>query len=233
MGKFGLISDVHGNIHALNAVMKELKEEKIDEWICLGDIVGYGPYPSECISVIREHTMTCILGNHDAGVAGLLSLNHFREPNRTLIEQTRTLISEEDMQWLKQLPLIYETEEFIAAHASPIEPEKWKYMDSAFTVRSILGTIKQPLCFIGHTHKPVLVSDSFGVRNFQKGSKFLINPGSVGQSRDGDSRASCTVVDTDNWEYKNIRVAYDMEPVLTGLMKLGFSRKEADHLMKV
>ncbi len=138
MPKIALISDVHANVHALKEVIKVLDKENPDYWLCLGDIVGYGPNPSECIRIIREMNMICVLGNHDAGVAGLISLNHFRNPNQKLIQLTKELLSDEELLWLKSLPLTVSRDGWTAAHASPIEPEKWKYVDSAFTVRSIL-----------------------------------------------------------------------------------------------
>tara|TARA_R110000868_G_scaffold383578_12_gene650770 strand:- start:20134 stop:20835 length:702 start_codon:yes stop_codon:yes gene_type:complete len=233
MPKIALISDVHGNLQALHSVMEKLEKEKPDFWLCLGDIVGYGPYAKDCISLIREKKMVCVQGNHDGGVTGTVSLNHFRNPNRKLIEITKELLSKDEIDWLKSIPFIEEGNGWVAAHASPINPEKWRYIDSAYVVRDILQKIEQPLCFIGHTHKPVIVSDSFIVKEFKKGHKYLINPGSVGQSRDGDYRASASIVDTDNWVYKNYRVEYETEPMLTGLMKLGFSRSEANHLLKL
>jgi putative phosphoesterase len=233
MPRIALISDPHGNYPALEAVIKVLESESPDLWICMGDLVGYGPDPSRCIDLIREKQMLCVKGNHDAGVTGELSVKHFRNPNRTLIEKTKKIISEDQMQWLRSLPLIIEEDNWIAAHASPIEPKSWKYVESAFTARDILKKIEKPLCFIGHTHKPALISESFGVKTFKEGNKFMINPGSVGQPRDGDYRASCALVDTDEWNYENFRVEFDLEPVLTGLMKLGFSRREASYMMKV
>lgn len=232
MPRIALISDPHANLEALKAVLKVLEPEKPDFWLCMGDLVGYGPYPGECIDLIREREMLCVKGNHDAGVTGELSVKHFRDPNRTLIQKTRNLISEDQMSWLRSLPLIIEQDNWIAAHASPVDPEQWNYVESAFTARDILNKSKKPLCFIGHTHKPALVSDSFGVNTFRSGYKYLINPGSVGQSRDGDYRASCALIDTDEWIYKNFRVEFDLEPALSGLMKLGFSRRDASYMMK-
>ncbi len=233
MPRIALISDPHANLPALRAVVKTLEKEKPDIWLCLGDLVGYGPYPSECIDLIRHKGMLCIKGNHDAGVINELTLKHFRDPNRTLIAKTRELITDEQFSWLRELPLTIEKDNWIAAHASPMEPSSWKYVESAFTAREILKFIKVPLCFVGHTHKPAIVSDSFGAVKFRKGTKFLINPGSVGQSRDGDYRASCALIDTDEWTYSNFRVDFDLEEVLTGLMKLGFSRSDAYHMMKL
>ncbi len=233
MAKIAVISDIHGNLPALSKVLEVLDAESPDQWICLGDLVGYGPNPAECIQIIMERDIPTVKGNHDAGVVGDLSLNHFRLPNRKLIEITRSLISIDQMSWLKSLPLTLVKDEWIAAHSTPINPEKWVYVESAFQARDIIDKNNTHLCFIGHTHKPAMVSEKFGVSKYQRDGKFLINPGSVGQSRDGDYRASCCIVDTASEVYKNIRVEYDIENNLTGLMKLGFTRSEARRLMRV
>lgn len=233
MAKIALLSDIHGNLTALEAVIEQLKPEQPDIWLCLGDIVGYGGQPAACIELIRELGMVCVKGNHDAGVTGELSIKHFRNPNRRLIELTRDkLLSKDQIEWLKKLPLIREGGDWVAAHASPVEPEKWKYLESAFTARAVLEQQEQRLCFIGHTHKSVLVSTKFGIREYDPSNKFLINPGSVGQPRDGDYRASCMMVDIDSDYLKPIRVKYEKEPELTALQQLGFSRNEAQHLLR-
>ncbi|MEQ9265256.1 MAG: metallophosphoesterase family protein [Balneolaceae bacterium] len=232
MSKIAIISDIHGNLAALEAVLEKLEKENPDIWLCLGDIVGYGPYPKECIDLVRKKDCICVLGNHDAGVAGLLSIKHFRNPNQRLIELTKTLIDDDQMEWLKSLPMKIDTEIWTAVHASPIEPHKWKYLDSAFTVRKVLETIEQKICFVGHTHRPSIVSNRIGINTFRSGLKYIINPGSVGQSRDDDYRASCSIVDVHNWKYENFRIEYDNETTRTALMKLGFSRDESLRLLK-
>ncbi|WP_417372121.1 metallophosphoesterase family protein [Gelidibacter japonicus] len=233
MAKIALISDIHGNLPALEAVLEKLGQYKPDEWICLGDVVGYGPHPKECINMIRERNIPCLLGNHDAGVSGLVSVNHFRDPNRRLIKITQNLLSEGEMDWLKNLPYkISHNSSWVAAHSSPIEPEKWNYVDSAFKARDILDNIEQDICFIGHTHIPSLVSEKIGTFNFIKGLKYLINPGSVGQSRDSDYRASCCIVDIEKWKVDFYRVEYNSDKVISELVKLGFTRSESHHLMR-
>ena len=232
MSKIAIVSDIHANLPALEAVIKELENHGPDSWLCLGDTVGYGPHPDECIQLVRSLNMNTVMGNHDAGVVKQLTERHFRNPNRTLIKKTRDLLSPENYAWLSNLPYTLETDNWIAAHASPIHPENWMYLESAFTIRNILKEMKQHICFVGHTHKPGVVSDSIGVNQLKKGHKFLINPGSVGQSRDGDFRASCGILDINSLTYQNFRVPFNLDKVLTDLERLGFSRKEAEHLMR-
>lgn len=233
MAKIALLSDIHGNLSALKNVIEVLKERKPDIWICLGDIIGYGPFPSECIDLVIEMDMICVKGNHDAGVTGEVSLKHFRNPNRKLIEDTKMELSKEQIDWLRKLPYEVEGENWMAVHASPEKPEKWEYVESAFRARNLLGKLNFDLCFLGHTHKPALVSNQLGVNKYVAGYKYIVNPGSVGQSRDGDYRASCCFIDTENFLYKNIRVEFDQEENLSALMKRGFTRKEAHHLLRI
>lgn len=234
MPKIAIISDIHGNVPALNAVLNFLDNEAPDIWICLGDIVGYGPFPSECIDIIRERNIITVMGNHDAGVAGLLTHKHFRDPNRKLIKKTTAALNKDQINWLRELPMTIKNDEldFFAVHAHPYNAEKWEYIDSAIKAREILSRLEQSLCFVGHTHVPALVSDSIGINSYRKGHKFLINPGSVGQSRDGDFRASCCLLDTDLATCKIKRLEYNTERVLTELTNLGFTRSEAHRLLR-
>lgn len=232
MALIAVISDVHGNLPALEAVLKKINEYKPDIYLCLGDVVGYGPYPSECVDLIKNRGMSTVLGNHDAGVCGKLSLKHFKSPNRRLIEMTSEILNTKQMQWLRSLPLVLENQEWLAVHAEPINPEKWMYVDSAIKARKILAKVEQQLCFVGHTHMPGTVSDKIGITTFNQKYKYLINPGSVGQSRDADFRASYCMVNTDKWSVVFDRVAYDTERVLTKLSKLGFTRSESHRLLR-
>lgn len=234
MPKIALISDIHANLPALETVLDFLDRKNPDMWICLGDLVGYGAFPSECIDIIRERKIPIVKGNHDAGVTGEINHEHFRDPNRTLIKKTQEILSEDQIDWLKTAPLMLKDVQnsWIAAHASPIEPEKWRYLESAFTVRDILSKTDSTFCFVGHTHLPALVSDQIGIQKIEPNHKYLINPGSVGQSRDSDYRASCGLLDTDESTYQNFRLDYDIEFEFNALLNLGFSDKEARRLLR-
>ncbi len=234
MPKIALISDIHANLQALEMVLNHLDEQQPDYWVCLGDIVGYGGQPAECVSLLMERDFYRVKGNHDAGVTGELSLKHFREPNRSLIAKTKELLNPKQIEWLKNAPLKIENSEdkWVAAHASPMEPDKWTYLESAFTVRAILSEQKATFCFVGHTHQPSLVSDRIGLHKIIKDHKYLINPGSVGQSRDKDYRASCGLLDTDQMNYHNYRLDYDISLTVRELKSMNYNREDIYRLMR-
>lgn len=218
-----VISDLHGNLQATDAVINEIESIKPDRVVCLGDFVGYGPQPAEVINLIREKDYDCLLGNHDAAVAGLLSMKIFLEPNNSLLLKSRTLIGEDNLEWLKGLPLVIEDDNWIAAHASPVMPEKWAYLDNSIKCKDVLNRIPHTFCFVGHTHRPGVVANQFGVFGVKEGYRYLINPGSVGQPRDLDKRASFCTINLKTFEYKNHRVSFDVEEALEQYHKIGFS----------
>ncbi|MBO6792768.1 MAG: metallophosphoesterase family protein [Balneolaceae bacterium] len=234
MPRYAVISDIHANLNALEAVITELNKYKPDKWINLGDVVGYGPSSAECIDVLMDLDFESVLGNHDAGVIGKVKLNHFRNPNRRLIELTQSILQERHLNWLRNLPLTLElSDKILCTHASPVKPDSWIYLDSAFTVRNILSNLDYDICLFGHTHLPSMISEKLGVREFKKGIKYMINPGSVGQSRDQDYRASCCILDTDQWKCDFYRVDYEIDPVSSKLQKMGFSKTEVNRLLRI
>jgi len=235
LARLVLISDIHANLPAFEAILIELESINYDEIICLGDVVGYGPHPSECINIIQSMGIKCVKGNHDAGVTGELTERHFRNPNRKLIQITKNLLSANDIDWLKNLPLTIESKDdsYMAVHASPIQPKNWEYLESAIRIRSILKDFNYRFCFVGHTHIQAFVSNQFGGKVICNDGKYLINPGSIGQSRDRDYRASYCVLDTVQNEYNFHRVDYNLENVVNDLEMMGFNRKDAEHLMRI
>ena len=233
MPRIALISDIHGNLSALQRSIEVLKNESPDFWVCLGDLVGYGPFFNECIEIVRKLNAITVKGNHDSGVTGELTIKHFRNPNRKLIEITAKQIETDHLEWLRKLPLTYSENDWMAVHATPLKPDRWDYIESAFLARNLLSKIETRLCFIGHTHKPAIISDKLGVQKYNDENKFIINPGSIGQSRDGDYRASCAILDTENVQLNFFRIEYSIEENLSALMKKGFSRTDAHYLLRV
>jgi predicted phosphodiesterase len=252
-----LISDIHGNLPAFQAVLERIDQEGVDAILCLGDTVGYGPNPSECIDLMIERGIPSVLGNHDACVIGKLTDNFFSEPNRGLLRWTREHLRPDQMAWLEGLPMtighrtldnddsppmrlavegsgeVALNPRFIAAHASPINPEQWEWLDSAITCREVLAQVDYDFVFVGHTHVPALVPDQLGVFGLERGYKFLINPGSIGQGRDHDRRASFGILDFGNFTYRNIRVHYDTAILKAQFDKLEYTKEEIRRLINV
>lgn len=242
--KLALISDIHANLPALEAVLKHLDAQSPDAIFCLGDLVGYGPQPNEVIDLIRARNIPCVEGNHDAGVTGRMPVDHFREPNRSVISWTRSNITPENMAFLKALELTKESDypasgverqsyRALFVHSSPIEPQKWSYLNSAVKCRAVLEQVPHDLVFVGHTHIPGIVADELGVMGMEAGYRYVINPGAVGQTRDEDTRAAYAVVDMAAFTCTFHRVAYAIEETLEAYHGMGVDRATAKRLLHV
>ncbi len=226
-----LISDLHGNEAATRSVLRKIDEIKPDRVLVLGDLVGYGPRPVETIAMIMDRGYDCILGNHDGAITGDTPLSLFREPNRNLLEKTKELLPQDQKDWLGNMPVSIAEDNWLAVHASPINPLRWEYLDSAIKCMQALETIEQEFCFVGHTHRPGVVSNQFGILNVQPGYRYVVNPGSVGQPRDGDERASFCTIDTEKYSYKNYRISYTITETLDAFQSLKIDRKTGKRLM--
>jgi putative phosphoesterase len=235
--KLALISDIHANLSALEAVLKHLDAQSPDAIFCLGDLVGYGPQPNEVIDLIRARNIPCVEGNHDAGVTGRMPIDHFREPNRSVIAWTRANITPENMAFLKSLELMQSAEyggrSALFVHSSPVEPHKWSYLNSAVKCRAVLEQVPHDLVFVGHTHIPGIVADELGVMGMEAGYRYVINPGAVGQTRDEDTRAAYAVVDLDAFTCTFHRVSYAIEETLEAYHGMGVDRATAKRLLHV
>jgi predicted phosphodiesterase len=217
-----VISDIHANITALEAVLKEA--DGVDATWCLGDIVGYGPDPNACINRIRGlPNLTCLLGNHDAAALGKIDVDAFNAEARLSVQWMQSELSAECMAFLKDLPEKLVIENVTLAHGSPRNPV-WEYILDLRVAQINFSFFETSYCFVGHTHLPVIyrmMSDFTAVRMLVPAPgetialkpRGLLNPGSVGQPRDRDARAAYAIFDTQaaTWEYH--RVGYDVASV--------------------
>jgi len=221
--RLGIFSDVHANIEALSAVMEALRHENIDEYYCLGDVVGYGASPNECADIIRKVAKVTILGNHDAAVAGRMDYSYYYEAARHALDTHANQLTPENMAWLKSLPYKHELNKvgLHLCHGSPVRLEEFEYIFAPEQARECLGMWDElgDLTLIGHSHlckvfalRPGEVEELPSRRfTLRKGWKYIVSVGSVGQPRDYDNRASYTVFDTDKREFEFKRVEYDIE----------------------
>ena len=225
-----LVSDVHANLAALDAVIQDAGS--FDRVWCLGDVVGYGPEPNECITRLREFDLVCLAGNHDLAVVGKTALWDFTSTAREVIFWTRHWLTTDNHEWLSSLPTapLVVGHGITLVHASPRDP-LWEYMVERQIARDNLAFVETPICFNGHSHMPIMYRKPWdGLKILEEplrvnGSirlttydQVFINPGSVGQPRDEDPRASYGLVDLEAMTFTLRRVPYDFSITQT-LMK--------------
>ncbi|CAB3287599.1 Metallophosphoesterase [Methanocaldococcus lauensis] len=223
-----IISDIHSNLEALTAVLDDIKNRKIKKIVCLGDIVGYGANPNECIEIIRKLKCKCVAGNHDYYVLGKESLDALNTYGVIAILWTKNIITEENLSFLDSLPLVIEdkikNKKVVFSHANPKYPELWEYLfpdyvDDVFDCGDLI--------FVGHSHIPFVNSETEnillhrGVVYLEDDKKYLINPGSVGQPRDRINKASYCIFDTKNFKIEIVRVEYDIKKAYEKIVKSG------------
>ena len=209
--RIGIISDIHGNLPALEAVLEELKKRNADVVYCLGDTVGYGPFPNECVDLVREHCAQVLKGNHDSGLVGETPLEDFNQHGLKAIVWSQKQVTRENQEYLRGLPFTAVENGITLAHSSPFSPEAWTYILSMRAAKENFAAFSTNLCFIGHTHVPVIVGEDSSINKFKKNGRFIINVGSVGQPRDGNPDAAMGMYDTELGMYNLVRVPYDVE----------------------
>ena len=219
--RYGIFSDVHANHEALTAVYQAFEREKIDRYVCIGDTVGYGASPNECCDMVRNKAAFTILGNHDAAVAGRMDYSYYYDAARQALDYHASILSPENLAWLKKLPYEVREGDITFCHGSPISLEEFEYIFSAEQAARCLEIWDQlsTVTFIGHSH----LCKSFALTRDEVfevvATKFVIRPdhryiisvGSVGQPRDYDNRASYTIYDSAERTFEFKRVPYDIE----------------------
>jgi diadenosine tetraphosphatase ApaH/serine/threonine PP2A family protein phosphatase len=237
--RYAIISDIHSNLEALEAVRTEIAGLGADKVLCLGDIVGYGASPAECIAVVRQLADIAIAGNHDFGVAGLTDIRYFNSYARRAVLWTAGVLKQAEVDYLRDLPLAFiEGDLFRAVHATPSEPSRWEYIFGTNDAANEFGSFPERLCFVGHTHQPVTfeadergaVARLDGRAVLAEGRRYLINVGSVGQPRDGDPRACLCLYDSDAQTAEVLRVAYDVEAAKRRILQTTLPPVLADRL---
>jgi predicted phosphodiesterase len=230
--RIAVLSDIHGNLPALEAVLSALAP--YDAVWQLGDIVGYGPQPDEVVERLAAEHALGVRGNHDSAAIGLLDTDSFNDDARAAVEWTAERIAPRTREWLSALPLRSVDEPFTMVHGSPRDPT-WEYIYSASVARANLAAFATPHCLVGHTHIPLVFRQRDGrVEGVQVGAaasyefgaeRLVVNPGSVGQPRDGDPRASALILDTNARTLEWRRVEYPVERVQKLMTQLGLPRR--------
>jgi predicted phosphodiesterase len=229
--RFAFISDIHANLEALEAVLGDVKQQSVDEIICLGDIVGYGANPNECADLVREQCTVILLGNHDAAAVNLLATHHFNSHAKIAIEWTANTLKNDIRSFLLSLPLTATREMLTLVHSTPYEPNMWYYITSLEEAAFNFQYFDSMACLVGHTHIPIII-----VMDKQKevyvhqtlhislqemeGSRLLVNVGSVGQPRDRNPDSCYAVLDTTSGDFSYRRVPYNIEKTQAKMRKI-------------
>ena len=214
-----VLSDVHGNLEALEAVLAEVDRLEVDLLYSLGDIVGYGPSPAACVEIIRRRAAVSLMGNHDAAVAGLTSLEDFNEFARSALDWSAARLDDGQIEYLGSLPYTHRAPDLLLVHASPLEPRRWHYIHGLADIDEQFAAFDERLCFVGHSHRPGIYAAGPDGSHARRGAfeslrprvRYLVNAGSVGQPRDRDPRASYVLHDTASASVEVRRVAYPVE----------------------
>jgi len=227
--RYAIIADIHANLEAFTAVLEEIEHRGgVEEVWCLGDIVGYGPDPHQCIELLRKYNHVCVAGNHDWAAIGKIDISDFNSDAAAACHWTAQQLSPEDIQYLESLPLVIEKDDFTLVHGSPREPI-WEYILSTSLARENFTFFKSKYCLIGHSHAPLVFKDedgscSLGQLSTNIGlalgkSRLIINPGGVGQPRDGDPRASYAIYDSESRLIRLYRIPYDISATQDKMMQ--------------
>jgi len=226
--RIAVMADIHGNLVALEEILGFLEEQKVDQYVCLGDIVGYGANPSECIARVREKECLCVPGNHDAAAVGKTSIANFNKDAKEAVEWTSGQLSESDRIFLMNLPLKVEMDYGTLVHATPDAPGAWHYIYTDLDALLCFEAMQGKVCFIGHSHVPVVYfsGDSVGYTRkpkvkLSKKRKYLVNVGSVGQPRDGDARSCVVIYDDEQMIVETFRVRYNVERSQSRILAAG------------
>ncbi|TDI94981.1 MAG: metallophosphoesterase [Caldithrix sp.] len=215
--KYAIISDIHGNLEALESVIAEIEKKGVDTILCLGDVVGYGPNPNECVDIIRKRAEVILAGNHDYAPIGKLDVSYFNPWARSAIEWTADHLTQSSVDFLIELPLKIDLDGFTIVHATPQNPEEWNYINTIGDAALNFPEFNSQICFIGHSHVPmaIYVTENNEHRvskknplKIKKSRRYIINVGSVGQPRDLNPKASFSIYDNKTNVYENFRVGY-------------------------
>lgn len=218
--RYAILSDIHSNLQALEAVLADAAAERVGRHICLGDVVGYGPSPAEAIDLVRRRVEVRLMGNHDAAVAGVISTQEFNPIATEGVARTKARLDPKDTAELASYRPDHAVDGFRCVHGAPVAPMAFAYINSPADAAVCWKAFGEQLLFTGHTHQPAIfvVGESgatwqleAGDFTLESGKRYIVNPGSVGMPRDGDPRASYCIFDSDEGSIRFRRIPFDLE----------------------
>lgn len=239
--KYGVLGDIHANLSALSTALHALDAEGVDRVLSVGDVVGYGAAPRECIALLRERGITVVKGNHDAAVVGELDDRFFNPYARTAVAWTRRTIASDDAEWLRALPLVETLDHVQVAHGTLFKPELFDYILSTTDADPSLDVLERPVCFVGHSHVPIVLMRCVDAPDrtaytfdadvdLTDTTGAVVNVGSVGQPRDEDPRTAWAVYDSDSRVARILRATYDIDREAARIRSAGLPEVLAERL---
>ncbi|UCE17394.1 MAG: metallophosphoesterase family protein [Gemmatimonadota bacterium] len=236
--RYGIISDIHGNREALDVAVRYLESVGVDTFICVGDIVGYGADPTQCLDTVKGLTDAVVAGNHDHAAVGRSDIENFNQHAKMAVLWTSEQLSGENKDYLGSLPMMLQLDDALIVHSTPFQPEKWYYLLTHFQFVAAFQQFTERICFIGHSHQPVVFEKGKqhtgplqgATFSLSDGSRYIINVGSVGQPRDNDPRLSCCIYDSSAMTVELIRLEYDVTLAQDKIRKAGLPEYLAQRL---
>jgi len=230
--RYGILGDIHGNLSALQRVLECIEDEGIDVLVSVGDVVGYGAAPGECISILQDRKAVVVKGNHDAACVGELDVRCFNPYARAAVEWTESVLSTDEKRWLSQLPYTATLEHCQVAHGTLYQPELFDYILSVSDANPSLDAMVRPACFVGHSHIPLTVmrfedepdrtAYTFDTEiDLTETFRALINVGSVGQPRDENPLTAYAIYDAEKRHASILRTDYDVEQEIARIQAAG------------
>lgn len=235
--RIAILSDLHANLEATEAVLADAREHDCTDFVCLGDVVGYNANPHECVEIVQKMNCPVVKGNHDEQAAQAESSRGFNALAEAAINWTREHITNEDKEWLRALHMTQEVHDFTIVHATLDAPEQWGYVFNSLDAVASFTYQPTTVCFFGHTHVAGAFVRDDSVKKvkveqlaIEEAKKYFINVGSVGQPRDGDWRAAYCIYHVDKNVVEQRRIKYDLATAQKKIIQAGLPRLLADRL---
>lgn len=237
--KYAVIADIHSNLEGLEAVLADAKAQSCTHYCCIGDVVGYGANPRECLEIVRGMAMPCVKGNHDEYCSMDETLEGFNPHAAEAVQWTRQQLTPEHRQWLKDLKYVRLVASFTMVHATLDVPQRWGYVFDKLAAAASFTYQNTAVCFFGHTHVPVAFIRDGVVRGgtYSKfklepgpGRKYFVNVGSVGQPRDQNPKAGYVIYDLEEQTIELRRLDYDIAKAQQKILDAGLPPRLAERL---
>src|SRR5277367_1870300 len=235
--KFAIIADIHANLEAFQVVLNDIKEQKCTHYACVGDVVGYGASPKECLKIVRDLGMPVVKGNHDEYCSIEEDLDGFNPHAAEAVNWTRTQLSTEERLWLRELKYFRMVTSFSMVHATLDGPQRWGYVFNKLDAAASFPYQNTQVCFFGHTHVPLAFMRDTAVRGgtyskfkIDPAKKYFINVGAVGQPRDNNPKSAYVIYDMEAGTIELRRLDYDIATTQKKIRDAGLPERLAERL---